>query len=81
MICLIRNLTQIKPPINGWETLPQPHEKTAGAYIATVNFFRNQLAHAKDTTMGNIEFQNNWKIVLEVNKLAKPHIIIVTLIN
>ncbi|XP_052075453.1 uncharacterized protein LOC127712894 [Mytilus californianus] len=45
MICLIRHLTSVNQPINGFGSLPLPVETTAGPDLARIKWYRNNLAH------------------------------------
>ncbi|XP_063407139.1 uncharacterized protein LOC134690906 [Mytilus trossulus] len=56
MICLLRNLGCLSTPSNGWDQLPHPNDTLPGANLATLKWYRNQLAHASDTSMDNVSF-------------------------
>ncbi|OPL32993.1 hypothetical protein AM593_03546, partial [Mytilus galloprovincialis] len=61
MICLIRNLTSISPPINGFDTLPLPVETTPGPDLARIKCYRNKLAH-HDSNKIDTAFSNTaWR--------------------
>ncbi|CAG2188370.1 unnamed protein product [Mytilus edulis] len=61
MICLIRNLTSISPPINGFDTLPLPGEITPGSDLARIKCYRNKLAH-HDSNKIDTAFSNTaWR--------------------
>ncbi|CAC5414177.1 unnamed protein product [Mytilus coruscus] len=60
MICLLRNLGGLATPINGWDRLPQPNEILPGADLATLKWYRNQLAHTTVSSMDNNEFTLKW---------------------
>ncbi|XP_063438383.1 uncharacterized protein LOC134719306 [Mytilus trossulus] len=51
MICLIRNLTSINPPVNGFDSLPLPGETTPGSDLARIKYYRNKLAHHDSNTI------------------------------
>ncbi|CAG2206831.1 unnamed protein product [Mytilus edulis] len=60
MICLIRNLTSISPPINGFDKLPLPNETTPGADLARIKWYRNKLAHHDSNTFKTADFNAAW---------------------
>ncbi|OPL33844.1 hypothetical protein AM593_01559, partial [Mytilus galloprovincialis] len=61
MICLLRNIGGLATPINGWDRLPPPNEILPGADLATLKWYRNQLAHTTDSSiMDNNEFTLKW---------------------
>ncbi|CAC5386689.1 unnamed protein product [Mytilus coruscus] len=60
MICLIRNLTSIISPINGFDNLPLPGETTPGSDLARIKWYRNILAHHESNTMAITEFNTAW---------------------
>ncbi|VDI01654.1 Hypothetical predicted protein [Mytilus galloprovincialis] len=51
MICLLRNLTSIRSPINGYDSLPLPGETTPGSDLARIKYYRNQLARPDSNTI------------------------------
>ncbi|CAC5374884.1 unnamed protein product [Mytilus coruscus] len=63
LICLLRNLRGLLTPSNGWDQLPHPNDTLPGADLATLKWFRNQLAHTTVTSMDNNEFTDKWKLV------------------
>ncbi|XP_071122328.1 uncharacterized protein [Mytilus edulis] len=60
MICLIRNLTSIIKPINGFDKLPLPVETTPGADLARIKWYRNQLAHHDSNKIATADFNTAW---------------------
>lgn len=52
MIRLIRNLTSIKCPINGFHSLPLQGETTPGSDLARIKWYMNELCHRDSTTIG-----------------------------
>ncbi|XP_052071881.1 uncharacterized protein LOC127710171 [Mytilus californianus] len=60
MICLIRNLTSINPPINGFASLPLPGETTPGSDLSRIKCYRNKLAH-HDNTIDTAFFNTAWR--------------------
>ncbi|XP_063418130.1 uncharacterized protein LOC134700907 [Mytilus trossulus] len=61
MICLIRNLTSINPPINGFDALPPPGEKTPASDLARIKCYRNKLAHHDNNTINMTYFNAAWR--------------------
>ncbi|XP_063438381.1 uncharacterized protein LOC134719305 [Mytilus trossulus] len=60
MICLIRNLTSINPPVNGFDSLPLPGETTPGSDLARIKYYRNKLAHHDSNTIDTAYFHTAW---------------------
>ncbi|XP_076108740.1 uncharacterized protein LOC143076759 [Mytilus galloprovincialis] len=60
MICLIRNLTSVTQPINGFDRLPLPGETTSGADLARIKWYRNILAHHDSNKMATADFNTAW---------------------
>lgn len=50
MVCLLRNLTNILPPVNGFDVLPQSQETNEGGDIARIKWYRNLLFHKSKLT-------------------------------
>ncbi|CAC5424576.1 unnamed protein product [Mytilus coruscus] len=77
MICLLRNYGGLLTPSNGWDQLPNPNDTLLGAGLATLKWYRNQLAHATVTSMDNNEFTDKWthveKVLTSLNKGGKPY--------
>ncbi|XP_076078903.1 uncharacterized protein LOC143048928 [Mytilus galloprovincialis] len=65
MICLIRNLTSVNSPINGYDSLPLPGEKTPGSDLARIKWYRNILAHRDSNTMSTCDFNTAWTHVAD----------------
>ncbi|XP_052106975.1 uncharacterized protein LOC127739338 [Mytilus californianus] len=63
MICLLRNIGGLSTPSNGWDQLPHPNDTLPGADLATLKWYRNQLAHTTVTSMDNNEFNDKWTLV------------------
>ncbi|CAC5425167.1 unnamed protein product [Mytilus coruscus] len=76
MICLLRNLGGLLTPSNGWDQLPHPNDTLPGAALATLKWYRNQLAHTTLTSMDNNEFTDKWtrveKALTSLNNGQKP---------
>ncbi|XP_071178364.1 uncharacterized protein [Mytilus edulis] len=60
MICLIRNLTSVTQPINGFDRLPLPVETTPGPDLARIKWYRNILAHHDSNKMTTGDFNTAW---------------------
>ncbi|XP_071181366.1 uncharacterized protein [Mytilus edulis] len=60
MICLIRNLTSVTQPINGFDRLPLPVEITPGPDLARIKWYRNILAHHDSNKMATGDFNTAW---------------------
>ncbi|VDI62946.1 Hypothetical predicted protein [Mytilus galloprovincialis] len=77
IICLLRNLGGLPTPSNGWDQLPHPNDMLPGANLATLKWYRNQLAHTTVTDMDNNEFTDKWnrveKALISLNKGQRPH--------
>ncbi|XP_071159000.1 uncharacterized protein [Mytilus edulis] len=74
MITLLRNLTTIKHPRGGFDTLPSATETTPGADLARIKYYRNYLAHLDDGKVGSIAFNTAWNIISEtVGRLGGQH--------
>lgn len=56
MVCLLRNLTHIAPPVNGFDVLPLSQETSIGADLARIKFYRNRLAHSDDDKISTIAY-------------------------
>lgn len=69
MICLIRNLTSVIPPINGFDKLPLPNETTPGPDLARIKWYRNEIAHHDSDTIDIAYFNTAWSEVSDVSLL------------
>ncbi|XP_052059099.1 ankyrin-1-like [Mytilus californianus] len=61
MICLIRHLTSIIAPINGFDSLPLPGESTPGSDLARIKYYRNKLAHHDSNRIDSVYFNTAWR--------------------
>ncbi|XP_071137262.1 uncharacterized protein [Mytilus edulis] len=76
MICLIRNLTSIIPPSNGFDKLPLPGETTPGPDLARIKWYRNILAHHDSDNIDTAYFNTAWKDISDaVGRLGGQQII------
>lgn len=66
MICLLRNLKKIAPPLAGFDKLPQTTEINHGADLARVKFYRNMISHPDKDTISTSDFNNIWKDLAQV---------------
>ncbi|CAC5402642.1 unnamed protein product [Mytilus coruscus] len=71
MICLIRNLTSINPPINGFDSLPQTRETTPGPDLARIKHYRNELAHHDSNTIDTTYFNTAWRDISDAEIMLR----------
>ncbi|CAC5357131.1 unnamed protein product [Mytilus coruscus] len=62
---IIKNLTSVNPPINGFDYLPLPGETTPGSDLARIKWYRNILAHHDSNTMPTGDFNTAWRNVAD----------------
>ncbi|CAG2226367.1 unnamed protein product [Mytilus edulis] len=67
MICLIRNLTSVTQPINGFNSLPPSVETTPQADLARIKWYRNILAHHDSNKMATADFDAAWSNISDVS--------------
>ncbi|CAC5395262.1 unnamed protein product [Mytilus coruscus] len=60
MICLIRNLTNVTQPYNGFDRLPLPEETTPGVDLARIKWNGNKLANDGGTYIYTDFFNTAW---------------------
>lgn len=77
MICLLRNIGGLPAPTNGWDRLPHPNDTLPGAALATLKWYRNQLAHTTVTSFDNIEFQDKLTMVETVRYFSQSKCIFI----
>ncbi|XP_052075892.1 uncharacterized protein LOC127713981 [Mytilus californianus] len=65
MICLLRNMTTIVPPLHGYDKLPPVTEVSDGADLARIKYYRNVLAHTDNGQLSNEHFNTMWICVSE----------------
>ncbi|CAG2241956.1 unnamed protein product [Mytilus edulis] len=71
MICLIRHLTSVNQPINGFDSLPLPVETTTGPDLARIKWYRNNLAHHDSNKIDTAYFNTAWNdISLAISRLG-----------
>ena len=62
LMVLLRNLSSLPSPINGWDTLPAATDMSREADIARVKYFRNTVyAHAKQASVDDTTFNTHWQ--------------------
>ena len=66
MICLLRNLNKIAPPLHGFDKLPNTTEMNDGADLARVKFYRNMISHPDKDAISTSDFNNIWKYLTQV---------------
>ena len=57
---LIREISNLPPPVTGWNKLPAKNDASIEANIARIKFFRNELAHSPSTAVTESEFEEKW---------------------
>lgn len=69
MTCLLRNITTIVPPCNGFDKLPLATEVSDGADLARIKYYRNNMAHVMKDELSNEDFNRMWICVSGVKDL------------
>lgn len=67
MMCLIRNLVSVKPPINGFDDLPLTTETSMESDLARIKYYRNKVAHADSDKIATIDFKIIWHDLVDVS--------------
>ncbi|XP_068747829.1 uncharacterized protein [Montipora capricornis] len=57
---LIREISNLPPPVTGWHKLPAKNDASIEANIARIKFFRNELSHSHSTAVTESEFEDKW---------------------
>ncbi|XP_068747827.1 uncharacterized protein [Montipora capricornis] len=57
---LIREISNLPPPVTGWHKLPPNSDASIEANIARIKYFRNELCHSHSTAITESEFENKW---------------------
>lgn len=70
MICLIRNLTMVTEPINGFDSLPPQTETTPGSDLARIKWYRNKQAHHDSNRIDTAYFNTAWTIISDVSNFV-----------
>ncbi|XP_063438975.1 serine/threonine-protein phosphatase 6 regulatory ankyrin repeat subunit B-like isoform X2 [Mytilus trossulus] len=63
MICLLRNLSTIVPPSNGYDQMPPATEISDGSDLARIKYYRNQIVHAEKDEIAKQDFTIAWACV------------------
>ena len=64
---LLRSICGLPPPETGWNAMPPDSDRSIGANITRIRFFRSQLyAHVSSTQVNNAAFKEYWKVVSQV---------------
>lgn len=61
MVTLLRNLTPMNSPINGYDCLPSINETTESSDLARIKYFRNYLAHLDCPMIETQFFKSAWE--------------------
>ena len=57
---LIREFSNLPPPVTGWQKLPDKSDASIQANIARIKYFRNDLCHNPSTAITESEFEDKW---------------------
>ena len=57
---LIREISNLPPPVTGWHKLPAKNDASIQANIARIKYFRNELSHTPSTAITESEFEDKW---------------------
>ena len=57
---LIREISNLPPPVTGWHKLPAKNDASIQANIARIKYFRNELSHSHSTAVTESEFEDKW---------------------
>ncbi|CAC5379936.1 unnamed protein product [Mytilus coruscus] len=70
IVCLLRNLPPVVvAPVNGFDELPNPYDKSDGANIARLKYYKNFLvSHSKDGSISNVDFVGMWNTLEQAIK-------------
>ena len=64
LMVLLRNLSRLPSPVNGWDTLPSATDMSREADIARLKYFRNTVyAHAKQALVDDPTFNAYWQSI------------------
>ena len=62
LMVLLRNICGLKPPINGWDSLPPAADASIEANIARVKYYRNTVyGHASRASVDDATFNAYWQ--------------------
>ncbi|CAC5359723.1 unnamed protein product [Mytilus coruscus] len=71
MVCLLRNLTHIVSPSNGFDKLPANNEIHDGADLARIKHYRNYLFHGNRSTIPTQQFNDIWTDLTAISTREK----------
>jgi hypothetical protein len=77
MICLLRNIANITKPRNGFDRLPHEYDKSPGADLARIKYYRNYIVHLDWSEIENDNFISAWNDISAVSSrlhLKQTHI-------
>ena len=60
---LIREISNLPPPVTGWHKLPAKSDASIQANIARIKYFRNELSHSPSTAVTESEFEDKWDAI------------------
>lgn len=81
MIYLLRNLTTVQPPSNGFDVLPPASEIHDGADLARIKYYRNRYAHFETDKLTSTDFLLIWEDITEVdNKCLNNNVMLIIFI-
>lgn len=60
LITLLRRDSNVRPPKNGFDVPPSKDDNSDGAQIATIKYYRNELAHVSEAQMDEHMFNEIW---------------------
>lgn len=69
MITLLRNLTLMTSPLNGFDRLPSAMETTPATDLTRIRYYRNYLAHLDDGKIDITFFNTAWNNITSVRTL------------
>ena len=63
---LLRNICDLSPPLNGWDRLPPPTDRSIEGDIARVKYYRNIVyGHPSQASVDDISFSAYWQEIRE----------------
>ncbi|XP_062607484.1 uncharacterized protein LOC134269304 [Saccostrea cucullata] len=60
LILLLRYMTNVPAPVTGYGKLPSQSDKSVGADLARMKYYRNIVAHSKNAKISEMEFNDYW---------------------
>lgn len=74
IVTLLRNLTDITPPLRGFDKLPADNDITPGADLARIKYYRNYLAHLDDAKVDTTYFNTAWVNISRVGHTGEYYL-------